>query len=229
MANPRRGVGWGGKRPGAGRPRKQGAVSHLRRGDFDPRQPLHVTMQVDRAVGSLRRPAVIRAVHDALAAGGSAPDFRVVEFAVHDRRLHLLAEADGAAALSRGMQGLLIRLARRINAALRRRGRVFAERYQATPLGSPAEVRAALRAVLLGHIDRAAPRRDRARAAIDPFSSALWFDGWRARVRLDEAWQRRLLTRPRPTAPATLPLLTDGWKALGLLGADELPDPAPDG
>jgi hypothetical protein len=62
-----------------------------------------------------------------------------------------------------------------------------------------------------------------ARQWIDPCSSAAWFDGWTQPVRGDEPWKRELLAMERPTAKATVWLLTTGWKRHGLLRFDERP------
>ena len=50
--------------------------------------------------------------------------------------------------LTRGVQGLSIRLAFAVNKARGRHGRVLAERYHARPLKTPLEVRRALLYVL---------------------------------------------------------------------------------
>ena len=52
---------------------------------------------------------------------------------------------------------------------------------------------------------------------------AAWFTGWAQPVRADEPWKRALLAQDRPTAKATVWLLTDGWKRHGLLRFDERP------
>ena len=54
-------------------------------------------------------------------------------------------------ALSRGMQGLCIRLAKRLNALSNRRGAVFADRYHAHPLKTPRETKRAVRYVLTNY------------------------------------------------------------------------------
>ena len=73
---------------------------------------------------------------------------RLVEFTVMGNHLHLIVEAESSVSLSRGMQGLCIRLAKALNAALRRRsGRVFADHYHSHLLRSPAEVANALKYV----------------------------------------------------------------------------------
>ena len=132
-------------------------------------------------------------------------------------------------ALARGMQGLTIRLARRLNALLGRRGKLFAQRYHARPLRTPTEVRNAIRYVLLNGRHHA---RDRgqvlARGWVDPYSSALWFDGWNAAVRTDAPWLRALARAGCPTAAPHTWLLQVGWrKGGGVIGVDEVPGPAP--
>jgi putative transposase len=75
--------------------------------------------------------------------------FRVVHFSVQTDHIHLIVEADGTLALTRGTQGLAIRCARAINRAVHRCGRVWQHRYHAHYLRSPREVRAAYVYVLL--------------------------------------------------------------------------------
>jgi len=58
-----------------------------------------------------------------------------------DDHLHLIVEADDTRALGRGLRGLAIRVARAVNRALGRRGRVWGDRYHARALTTPREVR----------------------------------------------------------------------------------------
>src|SRR5205807_2383895 len=94
---------------------------------------------------------------------------RVVHYSIQGNHLHLLVEAENALALARGMQGLAIRIARRLNRLARRSGPVFADRYHAHPLVSRREVANAVRYVLGNYRHHAReylpPRWD------DPFSS----------------------------------------------------------
>jgi REP element-mobilizing transposase RayT len=69
---------------------------------------------------------------------------RLIEFSVQADHIHLVVEAEDKKALTRGMQGLTIRLARAINRVLGRKGAVFAERYHARILKTPTEVRNAV-------------------------------------------------------------------------------------
>jgi hypothetical protein len=71
----------------------------------------------------------------------------VVEFSVLSNHLHLVVEADDSVALSRGMQGLAIRVAKALNALLGRSGRIFADHYHSRLLRSPTELVRALRYV----------------------------------------------------------------------------------
>jgi putative transposase len=84
----------------------------------------------------------------ALAAARERADFRVVHLSVQSNHLHLIAGADDREALSRGVQGLAIRVAKSLNAALGRRGKVFAERFHMHVLRSVREVANAIDYVL---------------------------------------------------------------------------------
>jgi hypothetical protein len=50
---------------------------------------------------------------------------QVVHYSIQGNHLHLIVEADDAAALSRGLQGLLIRVARSLNRVAGRRGKLL--------------------------------------------------------------------------------------------------------
>jgi len=133
----------GGARAGAGR-RPNGAragVSHLRRPSLSHRHPLHVTLRVQPGVASLREGAVYAAVRAALNAGKSSFGFSLVHFSVQQDHLHWIAEVSDRRALSRGVQGLSIRIARAVNRQLGRTGRLFADRYHARALKTPREVK----------------------------------------------------------------------------------------
>jgi hypothetical protein len=97
---------------------------------------------------------------------------RVLEFSVRDDRILLMPEADGKRALTRGMQGLSVRLARAINRVAGRKGRVFADRYSARPLKTVGSVMSAIARI---HQNPREPSWH-----IDPFSTASneakWFD-----------------------------------------------------
>src|SRR3982751_6359527 len=117
---------WGGKRKGAGRkPAKaKAAVSHLARPRFSRSQPVHVTLRTLPGVGFLRAWSLFQAITRALREARERFGLRVVHFSVQGNHLHLLVEAEGAESLSRGIQGLAIRIAKALNRACSRRGKV---------------------------------------------------------------------------------------------------------
>jgi REP element-mobilizing transposase RayT len=205
---------WGGKRAGAGRPaHMKSSVPHRTRPKHRAYHPQHVTMRT--GVRGLRSPVVFARVRDAIA-GASCASFRVVQFSVQDNHVHLLVEASDAAALTRGMRGLAVRAAHRINRVLGRRGRVFTERYHARELTRPRAVRNALVYILHNH-----RKHGVSLAWLDACSSARDFDGWRPDILLDVARAARS-DPPAVVAPATW-LARIGWRRSGLLGLEESP------
>lgn len=125
--------------------------------------------------------------------------------------VHLIAEAHDGRALSSGVRGLAIRLARAVNRALGRRGRVWGDRYHARALTTPRTVRHALVYVLMNF-----RKHLKAAGEIDPCSSIPWFAGWRTPSAVAGFG-------PRPVAVARSWLARTGWKRHGLLAADEQP------
>jgi REP element-mobilizing transposase RayT len=206
----------GGPRPGAGRPRKKGAVSHLRREVLKVGTPLHVVVRCGADVRGLRSWKVARALARAFSAAKVKDGFRVVQFSVQGNHIHLIVEADSARGLSEGMRAWTIRVARAINRVMKRKGKVFPERYHAVRLRTAKQVRAALCYVLQN------ARRhgmDVPAGSPDVFSSAWWFDGW-----TDDRWRAGW----KAPAEATVVepegwLLRDGWRRWGLIGPDEAP------
>jgi putative transposase len=218
----RKPTGQGGWRPGAGRKKKPGSVSHAARASVDARQPQHVTVRLVEDAPSIARGYLLRVIRRAIADAHKLT-FRVVEFNVLGNHLHFLVEAAAQGALARGMQGLLVRLSRRLNAKLGRSGKLFATRYHARALATPREVRNALRYVLLNRKHHAADERFD-RFWIDPYSSGSWFTGWSDPARAERLRRSEFATEPRPTAEATTWLLRIGWKQRhGPIGLDERP------
>lgn len=175
-------TGRGGWRPGAGRKPKgeKAGVSHDRRSTLAARFPLHIVLETLRELPSLQGKAERAALLRAFAAGcrhhiiEELESFRLCHFAIHPHALHLVVEAADHMCLSRGMQGLLIRVARAVNKVWQRGGKLFADRYAAQPLHDEARVREVL-AQLFGLADGAAkpPRQDLARA-VALYTSAPW-------------------------------------------------------
>jgi REP element-mobilizing transposase RayT len=140
---------WGGKRKRAGR-KPNGArslVSRSKRPVLNGRHPVHATMRVLPEIPSLR---VLNGwVRRALNAGSNQPGFRLIHFSIQGNHLHLIVEAEDTVRLSRGMQGLAVRISRAVNQVLsRKRGKVFSDRYHAHVLRSLREVRNAVAYVI---------------------------------------------------------------------------------
>jgi REP element-mobilizing transposase RayT len=212
---------WGGARKGAGR--KKGPrppIPHRSREALNPRHPVHVTLHMRRDVPCLRSQVTFGALRRAFRGARERFGMRLVHFNVQGNHLHLIVEAEGGRALSRGMAALGIRIARQLNGVVGRRGGVFAERYHSTPLTCPRQVRNALRYVLLnGSVHRLRVRPGRGGGAgpvgLDPCSSAAVFDGWLPGVSIDalEPWGPAC----ELVVGARLWLLAVGWRRWGAI------------
>ncbi len=125
-------------------------------------------------VWNLRSRRCFRVLSQAFAGGCDRRGFRLVHFSVQGNHLHLVVEAPGAVRLSRGLQGLAVRIARRLNRLMGRVGRVFADRFHEHILRTPAEVARAVAYVLGNFIVHALRRGERVRAVeADEYSSAV--------------------------------------------------------
>jgi REP element-mobilizing transposase RayT len=205
----------GGARKGAGR-KPAGAkagVPHTRRSEFNRRYPVHVTMKVRRGLPSLRRRTLAALVLAAFRAARQRLGARLVQFSIQSNHIHLIVEAEGRRTLSRAMQGLAVRLARRLNARIGCRGRVFSDRYHSRALRTPLEVRRALLYVLQNHRHHAFHRTT---AELDPLSSAVHFDGFKDGKRAPPSCDS-------PIAEPSTWLLRLGWRRHGLIECDESP------
>jgi putative transposase len=169
----------GGKRRGAGRKPKgpRALVSHAARPMLAQRSPVLVTSRLRAGLPSLRRKDAFDAITAAFAActaGADRHGMRLVHFSIQSNHLHLIVEARDAPSLARGMQGLLVRIARGLNRTWKRKGSVFSDRYHAHNLRTPREVRNALAYVLNN-----ARKHGCHRSGVDPFSSGGAFEGWK--------------------------------------------------
>lgn len=173
--------GRGGYRPGAGRPRcGRAGVAHRKRPPLAARFPVHVTLCAKWGLPSLRLSASRNALVSAIKASRERFGCRVVHFSIQSSHVHLLCEATDQVSLSRGLRGLVIRMARGFNRVHERRGPVWADRYHERILRSPRAVRAVLIYVLGNWRHHGGERYPL--DCIDPCSSAPWFDGFSSRV-----------------------------------------------
>jgi putative transposase len=135
---------WGGARKRAGRKPHgmKAGVSHLERPVLEKRFPVHVTWRMRGDVWHLRAQRCLGVLKRAFWAG-SKERFQVVHYSVMGNHIHLLVEASDRRALSLGMQGLGIRIARSLQKVMGRLGHVMKERYHAHILKTPMEVKRA--------------------------------------------------------------------------------------
>lgn len=179
---------WGGKRPGAGRPRAPGRPRNWVRSReaLSKRTPVHVTLRVVKAVGRLRRRRGYHAIRKAIQCTWKRSDFRVVHVSIQREHVHLICEADDKFALGRGMKALQVSAAHHLNAAVAldrrelgpRKGTVFPERYHVQQLKTPRQVRAAIAYCLNNWRRHGEDRAWPGRTQIDPYASGMLFDGW---------------------------------------------------
>ena len=197
----------GGARPGSGRKRrsKQKRVAHTKREELKPRYPVHVVLPLCEGLPTLRRGPTHYVLRETLTKAANRPGFRLVHYSAMGNHLHLVCEADSTKCLSRGMQGLASRVARKLNEWWERNGTVFADRFHDTILRTPTQVRNALCYVL----KNAHHHRLVLPAELDPFSSAEWFDGWSEPIEPSG--------KPNPFAIAKTWMLNVGWRLLGLI------------
>jgi hypothetical protein len=168
-----------------------------------------------------------RAIRKATITAAARGQFRIVHLSVQSTHVHMLVEAEDKQALGRGMQGFQISAARNINTALavggqRRCGKVFADRYHASVIGSPRQARNALAYVLANFRKH---REDREGVAstwlVDPFSTAILFTDWQERG--GKAWPIPVGYEPLMVRTARTWLLAEGWKRAGGISVLEVP------
>jgi REP element-mobilizing transposase RayT len=202
-------------RPGAGRPPRgeKAGVPHRPRPELTGREPVLVTMKVRAGITSLRGRSAFDRVLRSLRRVRAELGAHVTHYSVQRDHVHLIVEAEDMRALSRGMQGLAVRIARGVNRAMNRKGAVFADRFHDRVLRSPRQVRNALSYVLCNARKHGlAPRQ---RGWLDPHSSAWAFDGWASTTHAPS-------TSDSVSPPRTW-LLRVGWRRGGLLEVDHRP------
>src|SRR5258705_1505077 len=221
-------------RPGPGRPKKPGSVSHAACPELVVNEALLVTLKVKQGLPNLRSGGRFRAVRGALRDFREIDfeeegAFRLAHFAVMGDHIHLVVEADSKLALSRGMQKLTMSMSRRLNAlSVRRRGgnlrprgalsvrpgwvgKVFGQRYHARRLRTPTETRNAI-AYVLFNAEKHYGSTKSGSVVSDPFSSAAYFEGFfeLATFSHPEAPRQRAVGPPSDEAsdPADVPVAT---------------------
>lgn len=106
-------------------------MSHLRRPTVTGTERVQVTLKLQPGLPSLRTPALKACVEQAIDAGHERFGMRLLNHTLEKDGLSLLVVAPHRRALSRGIQGISVRIARAVNRKLERKGRLFADRYDA--------------------------------------------------------------------------------------------------
>ena len=188
-------------------------VERVARPALKGREALHVTIKLRAGLPHLRRHHTYRTLRAQFRRGKDRFGFRLAHYAVLSNHIHLICEANDTRALSRGMQGLSVRIARALNRVAGRKGKVFADRYHLHVLDSPRLVRNTLAYVLQNAVRHGALP---AGPALDVYSSAGYFDGWNRRLPpvFDDG--------PPPVVSPRGWLLRVGWRRWGLIDPDSL-------
>jgi REP element-mobilizing transposase RayT len=177
-------------------------------------------MKVQRSVWNLRTRRAFVRIFEALLRANDRFGLRIVHYSVQSDHIHLIVEIDDPHRFSRAIQGLAVRIAKKLNSLMGRRGKVFADRFHDRVLTTPRQVRNALAYVLCNA--RKHGRAPSQRGWRDPFSTAPIFAGW-----TQLAAEHDEMTTASTREPCTW-LLRVGWKrAGGLLDADHRPGPWP--
>src|SRR5690349_11585043 len=194
------------------------------------RQPrgLHhrtLVLRVHTDIGSLRKRRMYHALRDASITVAMAElhdkpgaAFRIVHISIQRTHIHLLVEADNKDALTNGLQRFQISAAKLLNReitierklTMRRRGKVFVDRYHMEIIKTPRQARNSLAYVLNNWRKH---REDSTRTwAIDPFSTGVLFAGWRERegeplmMKYRDTYQPLFVWLPKTW------LLYEGWR-----------------
>ncbi len=185
-----------------------------------------MTLRATSGLTTFRRELVLRLFKELLAdlRRRHGESFRIPHFSIQSNHLHLIVEAEEGA-LARGIRGLMIAFARRLNRLMKRRGRVWGDRYHRRDLRTPREMKNALVYVLNNDLRhgfvRVFGKAAEGEARADVYSSGPLFDGWSrrtARITYAVPWVE---SRPRTW------LLVEGWKKHGLVDPTKQPGAAP--
>jgi putative transposase len=207
---------WGGRRAGAGRPKKAANdrtfVPHHSRPVHKKRHPTHVTLRARSGLPNFRSQRVqtmLRGILERQLHRRRYRDrFHVVHDSVQSNHLHLIVEAKDSRSMRAGVSGLVIAFAKRLNSEILERltGKVWRDRYHSRELTTPSEVRRA-RVYVLQNVRKHG--FELLGPFIDPLTTAKSFTGWTTFIDPEPEPHRF-----PPRAPRTW-LLGEGWSSRG--------------
>jgi REP element-mobilizing transposase RayT len=163
----------GGRRPNAGRKPigKRPGVPHRSREFFERLTPLHVTMRMAKHVWNLRSWRSFRKIEQALKKAKERFETRIIHFSIQGNHAHFIIECASTDRLHQAMKGLAVRIARRMNDLMRRKGQVIGDRYHSRVLRSERAAKTAIRYVRDNHLKHMTRSPPSWKLASDPFSS----------------------------------------------------------
>lgn len=142
------------------------------------RGPAHIVLRIRRGLPGMRTPRVWRVLERAFRRAKERNGMRIVEFSIQEDHIHVLVEVGDKEYLSRGMQGLMIRIAKALNRHWNRAGTVWADRYFARAITSLSDLRRTVRYILQNAFHHGAEIPERYKGQPDPYSSGRWYLYW---------------------------------------------------
>jgi REP element-mobilizing transposase RayT len=135
--------------------------------------PVHVTFRVARGVYNLRSQRSFAALKIAFRGAANRFDVHIVHFSVQGNHMHVIVEAKDRASLYRAMKGLAVRVAKRMNRMMNRKGQVIGSRYHTHVLRTKRAARNAVVYVRENHRKHGMARGGRPCTGpwVDPFCS----------------------------------------------------------
>lgn len=167
-------------------------VPHRRRERFQGPLPVLVTIPMMKHVWNLRSQRAFHRLKHAIRGGRQRFGVSITNFAILGNHMHLIAETPDAESLSRAIKGLEVRVARRVNPMMNRKGQVIRDRYHASPLKSARGARRALRYVRENHRKHYTKDNWRVGTTTDRYSS------WAGHVKLPKPTTKILLAAIAP-------------------------------
>ena len=134
----------------------------------------HVIWRLKEGMPEMRKPKVLRVLEGAFRAGKRKGEFRLIAYSIQDTHLHMIVEGRKIEEVSRGMQGLGVRITKALNKLWERSGQgsVFRERFKLVALRDYKQITAALNYVLNNALKHRSKWPD---GRPDRYSSAPWY------------------------------------------------------
>jgi REP element-mobilizing transposase RayT len=107
---------------------KDSGVTHSQRPRLASRIPVHITMKLAAGLPTLREHGAFMVLLSCFRASNAASGLRIIDFSVQGNHVHMICEAADEQVVSSAMQGLGVRIARRLNARVRKFARRFWQR-----------------------------------------------------------------------------------------------------